>query len=144
MSWKSCALAACVLVGLTACKESGSSEAEREGKQADSPAARAVRDFYAAADKAAGAKACSLLTDSGIRAIAHVSSRAACVRTIDGFAPGSFSDDSGLLLRIEGVEQSKEGFHVDGVLNGRSGGTYSVVRRKNGRFLIDGFKPEKG
>lgn len=142
MSWKSCVLAACVLVGLSACKESGTSEADREGKAADSPAARAVRDFYAAADKPAGAKACSLLTESGIRAIVHVSSSSACVQTIDGFAPGSFSDDSGSLLRIEGVEESQDGFDVDGLLEGRSGGTYSVVER-NGRFLIDGFKPEK-
>jgi hypothetical protein len=143
MSWKSCALAACVLVGLTACKESSSSEADHEGKAADSPAARAVRDFYAAADKPAGEEACTLLTERGIRAIVHVSSRAACAQTIDGFAPGSFSDDSGLLLRVEGVEQSQDGFDVDGLLKGRSGGTYSVVER-HGRFLIDGFKPEKG
>lgn len=143
MSWKSCLLAACVLLGLSACKESARSEADREGKAADSPAARAVRDFYDAADKPAGAEACSLLTESGIRAIVHVSTRAACVRTIDGFAPGSFSDDSGSLLRIEGVDESQDGFDVDGLLKGRSGGAYSVVER-NGRFLIDGFTPEKG
>ena len=143
MSWKSCVLAACVVLGLTACNESSSSEADREGKAADGPAARAVRDFYEAADKPASGEACSLLTEKGIRAIVHVSSRAACVQTIDGFAPGSFSDDSGLLLRIEGVEERQDGFDVDGLLRGRSGGTYSVVKR-NGRFLIDGFKPEKG
>jgi hypothetical protein len=143
MSWKSCALAACVLLGLTACSDSGGSEADREGKAADSPAARAVRDFYTAADKPAGAKACALLTDAGIRAIVRVSSRAACIRTIDGFTAGSFSDDSGSLLRIEGVEESPDCFDVDGLLKGRSGGAYSVVERK-GRFLIDGFKPEEG
>jgi hypothetical protein len=122
---------------------SGGSEADREGKAANSPAARAVRDFYAAADKPAGATACSLLTDSGIRAIVHVSSRAACIRTIDGFAPGSFSDDSGSLLRIEGAAESQNGFRVDGLLMGRSGGAYAVVERI-GRLLIDGFTPEKG
>ena len=102
-----------------------------------------MRDFYAAADRPAGAKACSLLTESGVRAIVHASTRAECVRTIDGFAPGSFSDDSGSLLRIEGVDETRDGFDVDGVLEGRSGGAYSVVER-NGRLLIDGFTPEEG
>jgi hypothetical protein len=143
MSSRLCAVGAVVVLCFTGCKESGGSEANREGEKAASPAAQTVRAFYAAADKSAGEKACALLTDSGIRAIVHVRSRTACTRTIDGFAPGSFSDESGSLVRIDGVDDHADGFDVDAAVKGRSGGAYSIVER-NGRLVIDGFTPEEG
>jgi hypothetical protein len=130
------AVAAVLLAGC----ESKGSEAEREGESANSPAAQTVRSFYDAADRSAGREACDLLTVGGMKRIVHVSSRAACVRTIDAFAPGSFSN----VLRVEGVEEHGDGaFSVDAALKGRSGGTYSVIRR-NGRLLIDGFESDEG
>jgi hypothetical protein len=137
------AVAALVVLSLVGCGESSGSEAERESEGANRPAAQTVRAFYAAADKPDGQRACSLLTDSGIRAVVRVNSRAACMRTIDRFAPGSFSDESGLLLRIEGVEEHGDQFDVDAAVKGRSGGAYSVVRR-HGRLMIDGFASEEG
>jgi hypothetical protein len=131
------------LLALAGCKESGGSEAKREGENADKPAAKTVSAFYEAADKPDGAKACSLLTANGIRAIVRVGSRAACVRTIEGLDPGSFSADKGELLKIEGVEAHGSTTDVNALLKGRSGGVYTVLKR-NGHLLIDGFKPEKG
>lgn len=131
------------VLGLAACKESGGSEAEREGENADKPAAKTVSAFYEAADEPDGEKACSLLTADGIRAIVRVQSHAACVRTIDGFAAGSFSDDKGELLKIEEVEEHGATTDVNALLKGRSGGVYTVVKRHD-RLLIDGFKPEEG
>jgi hypothetical protein len=136
-------LAVVALLGLAGCKESGGSEAEREGENADKPAAKTVSAFYDAADEPDGEKACSLLTADGIRAIVRVQSHAACVRTIDGFDPGSFSDDKGDLLKIEEVEEHGDTTDVNALLKGRSGGVYTVVK-ENGRLLIDGFKPEEG
>ncbi|MGB8003727.1 MAG: hypothetical protein WCF27_05630 [Gaiellaceae bacterium] len=132
------------LLGLAGCKESGGSEAEREGENADKPAAQTVSAFYEAADEPDGEKACSLLTADGIRAIVRVGSHAACVRTIDGFDSGSFSDENGELLKIEGVEEHGATTDVNALLKGRSGGVYTVVKTKKGRLLIDGFKPEEG
>jgi hypothetical protein len=142
MSWRWAVCAVVAVVGLPAC-DSGSSEAEKERASADAPPAKTVRAFYAAADDAAGPKACALLTENGIRTVVRVKTRAACVRTIGGFAPGSFSSKDGELLQIEGVDEHGDGFDVQAVLKGRAGGVYSVVKR-NGRLLIDGFKPEKG
>lgn len=124
--------------------ESGGSEEEREGESANAPAAQTVRAFYAAADRSAGPEACALLTRRGLQSVAHVTSRAACVRTIDGFAPGSFSSKDGELLHVEGVdERGDDAFAVDAQLVGRSGGTYTVVKR-NGRLLIDRFESDEG
>ena len=132
-----------IVLSLAGCKESGGAEAEREGENADNPAAKTVSAFYEAADESDGEKACSLLTAAGIRAIVRVGSRAACVRTVDGFDPGSFSDEDGELLEIEDVENHGDTSEVDAVLHGRSGGVYTVVKR-DGRLLIDGFEPEEG
>jgi hypothetical protein len=143
MSSRWALLAVVALLGLAGCKESGGSEAEREGENAEKPAAKTVSAFYDAADEPDGEKACSLLTADGIRAIVRVGSRAACVRTIDGFDPGSFSDDKGDLLEIEEVEEHGDTTDVGASLKGRSGGVYTVVKQ-NGRLLIDGFKPEEG
>jgi hypothetical protein len=131
------------VLSLAGCKDSGGSEAEREGENADKPAAKTVSAFYAAADEPDGEKACSLLTADGIRAVVRVGSHAACVRTIDGFDPGSFSDENGELLKIEGVEEHGDTTDVNALLKGRSGGVYTVVKR-NGHLLIDGFEPEEG
>ena len=68
------------LLGLAGCKESVGLEAEREGENADKPAAKTVSAFYEAADEPDGEKACSLLTPDGIGAIVRVQSHAACVR----------------------------------------------------------------
>ena len=108
------ALAAAVAL-LTSCDSDGSG-AEREGESADAPAAQTVRAFYDAADRSAGREACALLTDRGRQQIVRVSSRAACVKKIDAFAPGSFSN----VLHVEGVEeQGDEAFSVDAGLRGR-------------------------
>ena len=95
------------LLGLAGCKESGGSEAEREGENADKPAAQTVSAFYEAADEPDGEEACSLLTADGIRAIVRVGSHAACVRTIDGFDSGSFSDENGELLEDRGCRRAR-------------------------------------
>jgi hypothetical protein len=142
MSWRWAVYAVVVVLGLPAC-DSGGSETERERKSADSPAAQTVRAFYAAADDAAGEKACRLLTPAGIRTVVRVGTLAACVQTIDAFAPGSFANEDGDLLHVNGVEEHGDGFDVEGEVTGRSGGVYSVVDR-NGRLLIDGFEPEEG
>jgi hypothetical protein len=142
MSWRWAVWAVVAVLALPGC-DSDSSEAEKAKESADAPAAGAVRAFYAAADDAAGEQACSLLTVSGIKTVVRVPTRAACVRTIDGFAQGSFSDDDGDLLEVEGVEEHRDGFDVEATVKGRSGGVYSVVER-NGRLLIDGFEPEEG
>jgi hypothetical protein len=142
MSWRRAVCAVIAVVGLPAC-DSGGSEAEREGGNADSPAAQTVRAFYAAANDAAGRKACALLTPAGIRTVVRVATSEACVRTIDGFAPGSFEDEKGELLVVEGVDEQGDGFDVDARVKGRSAGTYSVVKRGD-RLVIAGFKPEKG
>src|SRR5206468_9294725 len=101
MSWRA---AGCLLVAvvLVAGCESNSSEAEKEGENA--PAAQTVRAFYAAANRAAGDEACTLLTTRGIQQVVHVSSRAGCISTIGGLARGSFSSEEGELLHIEGVD----------------------------------------
>lgn len=139
--WAVCAVVA--VLGLPACDSAGS-EAEQEGENADAPAAQTVRAFYDAADDAAGEKACALLTENGIRTVVHVKTRAACVRTISGFSPGSFTGKDGEILEVEGVEErGDDAFGVEGVVKGRSAGVYSVVRRDGG-LLIDGFEPEEG
>jgi hypothetical protein len=142
MSWRWAVCAVVAVVGLPAC-DSGSSEAEKERASADAPAAKTVRAFYAAADDAAGEKACALLTPNGIQAVVRVKTRAACIRTIDGFEPGSFTGKDGELLKVEGVEEHGDGFDVNAFLKGRSAGIYSVVKR-DGRLLIDGYKAEEG
>jgi hypothetical protein len=138
--WAICGVIA--VLGLPAC-DSGGSEAERERESSDAPAAQTVRAFYAAADKAEGEQACALLTANGIRTVVRVATRAACVRTIDGFAPGSFTGEDGELLEVEGVEERGEGFDVEAVVKSRSAGVYSVVKR-DGRLLIERFEPEEG
>ena len=139
--WAVCAVVA--VLGLPAC-DSGGSEAEQEGENADAPAAQTVRAFYDAADDAAGQKACALLTENGIRTVVRVKTRPACVRTIGGFERGSFTGKDGEILEVEGVEEhGEDAFDVEGVVKGRSAGVYSVVKR-NGRLLIDGFEPEEG
>jgi hypothetical protein len=142
MSWRWAICAIIAVLGLPAC-DSGGSEAEKERESSDAPAAQTVRAFYAAADKAAGEQACALLTANGIRTVVRVATRAACVRTIDGFAPGSFTGDDGELLEVEGVEERGDGFDVEAVVKGRSAGVYSVVKR-DGRLLIERFEPEEG
>jgi hypothetical protein len=132
-----------LVLAAAGCRDSGTSNAAPEGEHASNQATEVVRHFYVAADKSAGQEACALLTSRGIGAIVRVQSRAACVHTIDAFAPGSFSDETGSLLHIEGVEEGEDGFDVDATVKGRSAGAYSVVRR-DGRLLIDGFKSEEG
>jgi len=106
----------------------------------NAPAAQTLHAFYEAADRSDGKTACALLTPRGITQIVHVSSRRACVSTIAGLAPGSFSK----VLEVEGVdEHGDDAFSVDAKLKGRSEGTYTVVKR-DGRLLIDGFEPEEG
>ena len=95
-----------------------------------SPRRKTVSAFYEAANEPDGEKACSLLTADGIRAVVRVGSHAACVRTIDGFDPGSFSDDKGELLKIEDVEEHGDTTDVNALLKGRSGGVYTVVTAK--------------
>jgi hypothetical protein len=119
----------------------GESEQEREGS--NSPAAQLVRHFYEAANDADGTEACGLLTASGIRSVVRVKTRADCVRTVDGFEPGSFEPAEGELVEIEGVEEGEDGFDVDAVVKGRTEGKYSVIRR-NGHLLIDSFRSEEG
>src|SRR5512133_940696 len=136
MAWRPIALLVVGAAFLAGCESEGS-EAEREGENANAPAAQTVRAFYAAANRSAGSEACALLTTSGIQTIVHVSSRAACIRTIDAFAPGSFTSKDGELLQVEGVdEHGADAFAVDARLVGRSGGTYTVVKHE-GRLLID-------
>lgn len=142
MSRRWAVYAVAAVFGLPAC-DSGSSEAEKERANADAPAAETVQAFYDAADDAAGEKACALLTANGIRTLVRVQTRPACVRTIDGFEPGSFSGKDGELLEVEGIEEHGDGFDVQAVLKSRTGGVYSVVKR-DGRLLIDGFEPEEG
>jgi hypothetical protein len=143
MFWRPIALLALGAAFLAGCESEGS-DAEREGENANAPAAQAVRAFYAAANRSAGTEACALLTTRGIQSIVHVSSRAACVRTIDAFAPGSFTSKDGELLQVEGVdEHGGAAFDVDARLVGRSGGTYTVVKRE-GRLLIDRFESDEG
>jgi len=138
VSWKPIALAAAVAL-LAGCESDGS-EAEREGENVDAPAAQTVRAFYDAADRSDGARACALLTLRGTEQVVHVSSRAACVRTIDGLARGSFSK----VLHVDGVDDLGDGaFSVDAELRGRSGGAYRVIERE-GRLLIDGFESDEG
>lgn len=141
MSWRAAGCLPVAVAFLAAC---GASEEQSEGENADAPAAQAIRAFYGAANRSAGAEACALLTARGIQQVVHVSSRDACVHTINGLDPGSFSSKSGELLHIEGVdEQGADAFDVDAQLEGRSGGTYTVVDR-SGRLLIDGFEPDEG
>jgi hypothetical protein len=142
MSWRWTVCAVIAVLGLPAC-DSGSSEAEKDPEGAKAPAAQTVRAFYEAADEAAGEQACALLTAGGIQTVVRVQTRSACVRTIDGFAHGSFSNEDGELLEVEGVEEHGDGFDVEAVVKGRTAGVYSVVKR-NGRLLIDGFEPEEG
>jgi hypothetical protein len=138
----SCGILLAVLC-LAGCDSGGSSESEQEREHASSPGAALVRQFYDAANDADGASACGLLTDAGIRTVVRVKTRAECIRTISGFAQGSFETDKGELVEIEGVDENHDGFDVDAVVKGRTTGTYAVVRR-NGRLLIDGFSPEEG
>ena len=139
MSWRAACWLLVSVLFLAACESKGS-EAEKEGENANTPAARTVRAFYDAADHSAGQKACALLTARGISQIVHVPSRAACVTTVNAFSPGSFSN----VLHIEGVdEHGDNAFTVAALLKGRSAGTYTVVQRA-GRLLIDGFESEEG
>jgi hypothetical protein len=139
MAGRSLALFALAAAFLAGCESEGS-EAEREGESANAPAAQTVRAFYDAAHRSAGPEACALLTESGIKSIVHVDSAAACVRTIDALDPGSFAD----VLHVEGVDERGEvGFSVDAQLKGRSGGTYTVLKR-NGHLLIDRFESDEG
>jgi hypothetical protein len=143
MSWRAAGCLLFAVAFLAGCESEGS-EAEQEGENANAPAAQTVRHFYDAANRSAGKDACALLTPSGMQQIVHVSSSAACSRTIDGFAPGSFSSEKGELLQVKGVdERGDDGFAVDARLTGRSGGTYVVVRR-DGTLLIDGFESDEG
>ena len=137
----SCGLLAAALC-LAGCG-SDKSESEQEREHADSPAAQLVRDFYEAANDANGTQACGLLTEAGIRTVVRVKTRDECIRTVDAFQTGSFENEDGELVEIEGVEQGEDGFDVDAVVKGRTEGTYSVVRR-GGRLLIDGFKSDEG
>src|SRR5436190_19721915 len=143
MSWRA---AGCLLVAvafLAGCGSAGS-EGEKEGEKANAPAALTVRAFYAAANRSAGPEACALLTPRGVQQVVHASSRDACVDTINGLGPGSFSSKSGELLHIEGVdEHGTDAFDVDAQLQGKSGGTYTVVKR-SGQLLIDGFESDEG
>jgi hypothetical protein len=142
MSWKLVAIALALAL-LGGCGSQGS-EAEQEGENADAPAAQTVSAFYDAADRSAGPEACALLTARGIQQIVHVKSRAACVTTINAFAPGSFSNKEGDLLHVEGVEEDGDNaFAVDAQLEGRSGGTYTVAKR-HGQLLLDGFASDEG
>ena len=138
----SCRAASCLVVAavfLAGCESEGS-KAEKEGENANAPAAQTLRSFYVAANRSAGEDACALLTTHGMQQVVHVSSRAACVSTIGALAPGSFSH----VLHVEGVdERGDDAFAVDAQLKGRSGGTYTVVRR-NGRLLVDGFESDEG
>ena len=138
----SCGILLAVLC-LAGCDSGGSSKSEQEREHASSPAAALVRQFYDAANDADGARACGLLTDAGIRTVVRVKTRAECIRTVGGFAHGSFETEKGELVEIEGVDESHDGFDVDAVVKGRTAGTYAVVRR-NGGLLIDGFTPEEG
>jgi hypothetical protein len=142
MSWKWAAFAAVAVLPLGGC-DSGKSETEREREGSDAPAARVVREFYDAANDAAGKKACALLTAQGVMTVVRVPSRNACVRTIDGLAPGSFESDAGELVEVDRVEQGEDGFDVEAVVKGRSEGVFSVIER-NGRLLIDGFTSKEG
>jgi len=144
MSWKtSCGTLFVAAACLAGCDSGESSKSEQEREHTSSPAAQLVRSFYAAANDAAGAKACRLLTDAGIQTVVRVSTRSDCVRTVNGFQAGSFDTGEDELVEIEGVDEAEDGFDVDAVVKGRSEGTYSVVRR-NGRLLIDGFETEEG
>jgi hypothetical protein len=143
MAWRPFVPLAAAAALVAGC-DSGGSEAEREGESANAPAAQTVRAFYDAANRPAGAEACALLTARGIQSIVHVTSHQACLRTIDGFAPGSFTSKDGELVHVEGVdEHGDDTFSVDAQLEGRSGGTYTVIRR-NGRLLIDRFESDEG
>jgi hypothetical protein len=143
MSWKPFVPLAAAVALVAGC-DSGGSEAEREGKSANAPAAQTVRAFYEAANRPAGVEACALLTARGIQSIVHVASAEACVRTIDGFVPGSFTSKDGEFLHVEGVdEHGEDAFSVDAQLEGRSGGTYTVISR-NGHLLIDRFDSDEG
>jgi len=142
MPWKGAAWVAVGVLALAGC-DSGDSESERESEGSDSPAARLVREFYDAANDSAGAKACALLTDKGIRTVVHVTTRSGCVRTISSLTPGSFESKDGELVEVEGAEEAEGGFHVDAVVKGRSEGVFTVIHR-NGRLAIDGFESEEG
>lgn len=75
---------------------SSSSEKATESKSKEAPAAeRTLKSFYDAANDADCERACAYLTAQGIRQIVRVGSRAACVRTIDGFSKGSFAQGRG-------------------------------------------------
>jgi hypothetical protein len=139
MSWRAGACLVVAVAFLAGCESEGS-ESEKEGESANEPAAQTVRAFYDAADRSAGPDACALLTARGIQQIVHVSSRAACRATINALAPRSFSH----VLHVEGVEEKgADAFAVDAQLKGRSGGTYTVVKR-DGQLLIDGFESDEG
>jgi hypothetical protein len=143
MSWRAAGCLLTAVAVLAGCDSKGS-EADKEGESAKTPAAQTVRSFYAAANRSAGDDACALLTTQGMHIIVHASSRTACVRTINGLAPGGFSSKKGDLLDIEGVdEHGDNAFDVDAVLKGRNGGTYAVVRR-DGKLLIDGYESDEG
>ena len=89
-----CGIVLVAMVCLAGC-DSGGSESEQERERADSPAAQLVRHFYEAANDADGTEACGLLTDTGIRTVVRVKTRADCVNTVDGFQAGSFEADEG-------------------------------------------------
>lgn len=137
-----CGIVLLAVVFVAGC-DSGGSESEQEREHADSPAAQLVRHFYEAANDADGTEACGLLTDTGIRTVVRVKTRAECIQTVDGFEAGSFETDEGDLVEIEGVDENEEGFDVDAVVKGRTEGTYTVVRHGGG-LLIDRFTSEEG
>jgi hypothetical protein len=131
-------------LGLSGCGGSGGLEPGTQSKGGDtSRAERALRGFYAAANDADGRRACLGLTPTGIRQVVRVGSRAACIRTISAFRPGSFADADGKLVRVEHVEDRGDAVQVEAEVKGRSSGVYSLVER-NGRLLIDGFDSEEG
>ena len=142
MLWKLAVAAVAGALVVAGC-DSGESEAEKEREGSGSPAAQVVRDFYDAANEADGEKACALLTRSGVRTVVRVPTRAACVRTVDALAPGSFESDKGELVDVEGVEERGDGFDVEAVVKGRSEGVFSVLER-DGRLVIDRFESEEG
>lgn len=136
MLWKA-AFGVIAILSVAGCGSPGS-KSEQDRERSASPAAQVVRRFYEAANAAHGSEACNLLTDTGIRTIIRVKTRAECVRTVDGFQPGSFAS-----IEIEVVAPQEEGFDVDAVVKGRSEGRYTVISR-GGRLLIDRFTSKEG
>ena len=122
---------------------SSSSEKATESNSKEAPAAeRTLKSFYDAANDADCERACAYLTAQGIRQIVRVGSRAACVRTIDGFSKGSFAHGDGELVDVEHVEDRGDTVEVEAEVKSRSGGTYRMVKR-DGELLVDSFESEE-